>query len=694
MKIMKRQITITLLTLSLLFGLGLWRQPHALTAPLPPFATIIYVAPGGTGDGSSWANGKDLAAALSAATSGCELWVKAGTYKPTTTGDRNATFALKSGVAVYGGFSGTETQRSQRNPASNGTVLSGDLNGDDAGFTNNGENSRHVVTGSGTDSTAILDGFTIRGGNADDGLFCPGACGGGMTNDSGSPTLTNVSFSGNSARSGGGMVNFSSSPTLSNVTFSGNSASFGGGMYNDIISSPTLTNVSFSGNSASFGGGMFNQVFSSPTLRNCILWGDSGGEIVNSRTIGNSTPTVSYSIVQGSGGSASWNSSFGADGGNNLDVDPQFVSSSNLRLQSTSPAINKGNNNVTNPTLPATDLDGNPRVQGGTVDMGAYEFQPPNNTAPTINAVAVTRTAGAAASNSQIATVSDTEDAENMLTVTPTLATGSGVTLSGISVDASGNVTANVAASCTATTSTFDLTVTDSGSLTATATLTVTVNPDATPPIITLYGANPMTVECPYGFVDPGAAASDNCAGSVAVSVSGSVNTAVPGSYTITYTATDGVNVATKTRTVNVVDTTAPLLTLKPNLQLWPPNHSYRTVTMSQMAQSVGDGCNTTLGIGSVVIEKVTSDEPDNAPGNADGNTTNDIVIAADCRSVQLRSERDERKNGRVYAITLRVRDGSGNATRKEFKVSVPIGQNGVAAVKDAAAQTKTSSCP
>jgi hypothetical protein len=694
MKIMKRQITITLLTLSLLFGLGLWRQPHALTAPLPPFATIIYVAPGGTGDGSSWANGKDLAAALSAATSGCELWVKAGTYKPTTTGDRNATFALKSGVAVYGGFSGTETQRSQRNPASNGTVLSGDLNGDDAGFTNNGENSRHVVTGSGTDSTAILDGFTIRGGNADDGLFCPGACGGGMTNDSGSPTLTNVSFSGNSARSGGGMVNFSSSPTLSNVTFSGNSASFGGGMYNDIISSPTLTNVSFSGNSASFGGGMFNQVFSSPTLRNCILWGDSGGEIVNSRTIGNSTPTVSYSIVQGSGGSASWNSSFGADGGNNLDVDPQFVSSSNLRLQSTSPAINKGNNNVTNPTLPATDLDGNPRVQGGTVDMGAYEFQPPNNTAPTINAVAVTRTAGAAASNSQIATVSDTEDAENMLTVTPTLATGSGVTLSGISVDASGNVTANVAASCTATTSTFDLTVTDSGSLTATATLTVTVNPEATPPVITLNGANPLIVECANGFTDPGATALDNCTGTRPVTSTNNINLNVPGSYTITYSANDGNgNSATKTRTVNVVDTKAPLLTLKANLTLWPPNGFYQTISMSQMVQSVVDGCHTSLNLNNVVIEKVTSDEPDNAPGGSDGNTTNDIVIAANCQSVQLRAERDETKNGRVYVITLRVKDAAGNVTRKDFKVNVPIGVNGTA-VQGTTAQTKTSSCP
>jgi hypothetical protein len=241
---------------------------------------------------------------------------------------------------------------------------------------------------------------------------------------------------------------------------------------------------------------------------------------------------------------------------------------------------------------------------------------------------------------------------------------------------------------------TVELTVTDSNGASSSCTATVTVV-DNTAPTITLYGANPMTVECPYGFVDPGATATDNCAASVAVTTSGSVNTAVPGSYTITYSADDGHgNIATKTRTVNVVDTTPPTLTLKPDIQLWPPNHKYQTVTMSQMVQSVSDGCNAALSLNDVRIEKVTSDEPDNAPGDADGNTTNDILIAADCKSVQLRSERDEKKNGRVYVVTLRLRDASGNTTRAVFKVSVPINQSGAAAVQDATALTRTSSCP
>jgi hypothetical protein len=115
-------------------------------------------------------------------------------------------------------------------------------------------------------------------------------------------------------------------------------------------------------------------------------------------------------------------------------------------------------------------------------------------------------------------------------------------------------------------------------------------------------------------------------------------------------------------------------------------------MTVSQMVQSA-ISCRDGNLIDSVVIEKVTSDEADNSPGDADGITTNDIVIAADCKSVQLRAERDETKNGRIYTITLRVRDASGNTAREDFKVSVPINQSGTAAVQDAAAQTQNSDC-
>src|SRR4051794_18860123 len=77
----------------------------------PPTPYVVYVVPGGAGthSGMSWANAQNLQAALSAARPGARLWVKAGTYTPTSGTDRGISFVLKTGVAVYGGFAGTET---------------------------------------------------------------------------------------------------------------------------------------------------------------------------------------------------------------------------------------------------------------------------------------------------------------------------------------------------------------------------------------------------------------------------------------------------------------------------------------------------------------------------------------------------------------------------------------------------------
>lgn len=69
------------------------------------------------------------------------------------------------------------------------------------------------------------------------------------------------------------------------------------------------------------------------------------------------------------------------------------------------------------------------------------------------------------------------------------------------------------------------------------------------------------------------------------------------------------------------------------------------------------------------------------------------IVIASNCKSVQLRSERDETKNGRVYAITLRVADSSGNVAHADFKVTVPLNQSGAPAIEDTATVTTLSNC-
>jgi hypothetical protein len=96
----------------------------------------------------------------------------------------------------------------------------------------------------------------------------------------------------------------------------------------------------------------------------------------------------------------------------------------------------------------------------------------------------------------------------------------------------------------------------------------VTVEADNTAPTIEVLGANPMTVECHTSFSDPGATAHDACAGDFAATASGTVDANTVGQYIITYSATDpSGHVATPvTRTVNVVDTTAPVVTAPANV--------------------------------------------------------------------------------------------------------------------------------
>jgi uncharacterized repeat protein (TIGR01451 family) len=132
-----------------------------------------------------------------------------------------------------------------------------------------------------------------------------------------------------------------------------------------------------------------------------------------------------------------------------------------------------------------------------------------------------------------------------------------------------------------------------------------------------------------------------------------------------------------------------PIITLNPPITLWPPNHKYHTVTVAQMVQSVRDNC--PISIDDVVIGMVTSDEPDDSIG--DGNTINDIVIGADCRSVQLRAERAGTGDGRVYTVTLLLRDSGGFVVRAFFEVSVPHSQDGDPAVKGATALKVMSGC-
>ena len=276
-------------------------------------AKVIYVDADATGtdDGSSWANAyNNLTVALGAAQSGDEIRVAQGVYKPTEyvqppppppppppplenskelqvtqeAEDRTLTFQLVNGAAMRGGFAGFgEPDPNARDIQVYETILSGDIG--IVGYY--WDNCYHVICCGWADTTTVLDGFTITAGYASGGYLSANSSGGGMYNNTGSPTLINCTFIGNAAvRDGGGMFNnCESTPMLTNCIFTGNSADRdGGGMFNTEQSNPILTSCTFMGNSAIYDGGAICNRTSSPTVTNCEFTDNSanhGGGISN-----------------------------------------------------------------------------------------------------------------------------------------------------------------------------------------------------------------------------------------------------------------------------------------------------------------------------------------------------------------------------------------------------------------------------
>jgi hypothetical protein len=272
------------------------------------------------------------------------------------------------------------------------------------------------VLGAGIDNTTILDGLTISGGNADgtsanfvlNGREFLRNSGGGIYNGlasySSSPVLINVTISGNKASDSGGGAHsyyYYSAPVFVNVLISGNTANQGGGMANVSYSSPKLINVTIAGNYAnSSGGGIFSE-HSDYSIQNGVIWGNNSGSYSAIYTsLG--TVTIANSIVEGSGGTSSWNEAalaeppgpFGGtatDGGGNLDEDPLFTTlvqaasgspkiGGDYRLSDSSPAIDTGDSTEYDSAFASlsivnTDLAGSTRKQGAAIDMGAYEKQ-------------------------------------------------------------------------------------------------------------------------------------------------------------------------------------------------------------------------------------------------------------------------------------------------------------------------------
>lgn len=365
---------------------------------------IVYVRKGATGNGTSWGDATgNLQGAINAEGTQ-KVFVAVGNYDTPPFGN---SFALKSNVAVYGGFdpdagiSKLDNIRIFPNAASSslGTIL-------------NGNDNRSVfqnifTAASPLNHTAILDGFTITGGYTTTN-------GGGMYNEYASPTLKNLVFRNNRAEFGGGIYNKNSASEMNRIIITDNQVTWdGGGVYNN-ASSPAMADIEIKNNVANYGGGVFNQNSASPVMVNTLITGnhsgnDAGGMyndagslpvLINSTIAGNTgfagseaiynrdaSVLFKNSIVFGGISGADYTAQYSLiedeNVGGNMRVSAGDVSLSDVfadplagdySIKKHSAVVNKGSNALF-PGLDANtkDLAGNPRLAGLTIDLGAYE---------------------------------------------------------------------------------------------------------------------------------------------------------------------------------------------------------------------------------------------------------------------------------------------------------------------------------
>jgi parallel beta-helix repeat protein len=308
-----------------------------------------------SGDGTSWGESfAGLAEAVSAASAGDDVWVQSGSYIP------SSTIYLSKAIGILGGFTGNETDASQRNFADNETILDG------------GGLIRILQIS----ASATLDGFTITNGSANRA--------GAMWLSGGAPNFLNCKITHNQStesdtssigyNGGGAAYVMNATPTFNNCIFAHNSAQAYGGAVNAYSGSVRFINCTFTRNTAYSGGAFYIQGYTGTkhALYNCILWGNTGGSRPDLE--------VKYASTDSPEGNNNCCEGYYL-GDDQIYTDPLLIDpdNGNYHIGPGSSCIDQGTSSV---TLLAVDVDGDARQLDGdangsaVVDIGADEYDP------------------------------------------------------------------------------------------------------------------------------------------------------------------------------------------------------------------------------------------------------------------------------------------------------------------------------